>query len=84
MTEIDELRRDVAALKATQLTPEQRAAVDRLTDHVSAIETIVDEHKVRRMFLTTVRSWSVGLAAFIGAMWAIKEGLARVVRGLLE
>lgn len=82
--ELAALRADVAALKATQLTAEQRAAVDRLTDHVAALEVIVDEHKVRRLLLASVRSWTVGLAAIIGGMWAAKEGLARLLRGLLE
>lgn len=87
MNEADEiaaLRAEVAALRATQLTTEQREAVDRLTDHVAAIEAIVDEHKVRRMFLSMIRAWTVGLAASIGAVWAIKEGLARLLRSLLE
>lgn len=82
--ELAALRAEVNALKATRLTPEQLAAVDRLIDHVAAIEAIVDEHKVRRLLLASVRSWTVGLAAMIGAIWAAKEGLARLLRGLLE
>lgn len=87
MTQTDEiaaLRAEVAALRATQLSAEQREAVDRLTDHVAALEAIVDERKVRRMLLAGIRSWTVGLAAIIGGMWAAKEGLARLLRGLLE
>lgn len=82
--ELAALRAEVVALKATQLTAEQREAVDRLTDHVAALEAIVDEHKVRRLFLATVRSWAVGLAAIVAAIWTAKEGLARLLRGLLE
>ena len=78
------LRAEVNALKATRLTPEQLAAVDRLIDHVAALEIIVDEHKMRRMLVASMRSWTVGLAAMIGALWAVKEGLARLLRGLLE
>lgn len=84
LDEIAALRVEVAALRATQLSAEQREAVDRLTDLVAAIEAIVDEHKVRRLLLASVRSWTVGLAAMIGAIWAAKEGLARLLRGLLE
>lgn len=82
--ELAALRAEVNALKATRLTPEQLAAVDRLIDHVAALEIIVDEHKMRRMLVASMRSWTVGLAAMIGALWAVKEGLARLLRGLLE
>lgn len=82
--ELAALRAEVNALKATRLTPEQLAAVDRLIDHVAALEIIVDEHKMRRMLVASIRSWTVGLAAMIGALWAVKEGLARLLRGLLE
>lgn len=82
--ELAALRAEVNALKATRLTPEQLAAVNRLIDHVAALEIIVDEHKMRRMLVASMRSWTVGLAAMIGALWAVKEGLARLLRGLLE
>lgn len=82
--ELAALRAEVNALKATRLTPEQLAAVNRLIDHVAALEIIVDEHKMRRMLVASIRSWTVGLAAMIGALWAVKEGLARLLRGLLE
>lgn len=82
--ELAALRAEVNALKATRLTPEQLAAVDRLIYHVAALEIIVDEHKMRRMLVASMRSWTVGLAAMIGALWAVKEGLARLLRGLLE
>ena len=82
--ELAALRAEVNALKATRLTPEQLAAVERLIDHVAALEIIVDEHKMRRMLVASMRSWTVGLAAMIGALWAVKEGLARLLRGLLE
>lgn len=82
--ELAALRAEVNALKATRLTPEQLAAVDRLIEHVAALEIIVDEHKMRRMLVASMRSWTVGLAAMIGALWAVKEGLARLLRGLLE
>lgn len=82
--ELAALRAEVNALKATRLTPEQLAAVYRLIDHVAALEIIVDEHKMRRMLVASMRSWTVGLAAMIGALWAVKEGLARLLRGLLE
>lgn len=82
--ELAALRAEVNALKATRLTPEQLAAVNRLIDHVAALEIIVDEHKMHRMLVASIRSWTVGLAAMIGALWAVKEGLARLLRGLLE
>ena len=82
--ELAALRAEVNALKATRLTPEQLAAVERLIDHVAALEIIVDEHKLRRMLVASMRSWTVGLAAMLGALWAVKEGLARLLRGLLE
>ena len=82
--ELAALRAEVNALKATRLTPEQLAAVDRLIDHVAALEIIVDEHKMRRMLVASMRSWTVGLAAMIGALWAVKEGLARLLRWMLE
>lgn len=82
--EIAALRAEVAALRATQLNAEQLDAVDRLTDHVEALERIVDEDRMKRLFLASVRSWTVGLAATVGAIWALNEGLARLLRSLLE
>lgn len=87
MTEAEEialLRADVAALKATALTAEQRAAVDRLAEHVEALVGLVEADKFTRRLWSTVRSWSAVLAALMAGMWVIKDSLARAVRALLE
>lgn len=87
MTEADEiaaLRADVAALKATALNAEQRAAVDRLTDHIESLVRLIEDDKFRRTLWATARSWSVALGAVVAAAWVVKDGLARVLRALLE
>lgn len=87
MSEADEiaaLRAEVAVLKSTALTAAQRDAVDRLSDHVEALVHLVDQDRMRRLFFGSLRSWIVAAGAFIGAVWVMKDGLARAIKALVE
>lgn len=87
MSEADEiaaLRAEVQVLRSTSLTAVQRDAVDRLTDHVEALVRLVDEDRMRRLFFGSLRSWIVAAGAFIGAVWVMKDGLARAIKALVE
>ena len=87
MSEADEiaaLRAEVQVLRSTSLTAVQRDAVDRLTDHVEALVRLVDEDRMRRLFVGSLRSWIVAVGALVAALWGIKEGLGRMLRALVE
>ena len=82
--EITELRREVAELRSLALTPQQRAVVERLAQHVESIVSMVEEDRVWKRAIERMRSWIVAVAAVIAAAWVIRDGAARALRSLLD